>query len=202
MFKGLNDKVTLNENFYNIKTDHETIVLGELEKCKFTNCLLKNCHFDRTSFVACDFTNTAFLNVEFYECSFIKCKFKQTKMQGVTFINNHFKQVNFDETKNLFVSFSNCKWRQISSLNTTWQDTLLENVDLKKVIFSNNNLLKTEWYLTSLKDVDLSTCLISDIKISLKDLEGVILDSSQLYILAPLLKIKLKDVSYEDDCCT
>ena len=64
---------------------------------------------------------------------------------------------------------------------------------MNKVNFNNCKLIKTDFFETKLDKVDFRTCDISEMRVKLEDLRGLIVTSYQAVYLSTLLGLKIED---------
>ena len=73
------------------------------------------------------------------------------------------------------------------------KEASINNIKWKNLKFSESNLTSAEFYNTQLKNLDLRTSTIKNIKVTINNLKGLIVNLEQALELSLLLGINIKE---------
>lgn len=159
--------------FDHIFFDHFELTNGYLLDVVLEGCDLANAHF----------SNTLFRRVIFKSCKLVGADFSDCSFDQVLFDNCLMPMSNFSHFTSKGIHFQQCDMN-----NTSFMECLL-----KKVSWKDCKLTHTEFLHAPLANVDLTTCQIDGISLTLNDLKGAIVTSSQALALSHLLGLQIKD---------
>ena len=80
----------------------------------------------------------------------------------------------------------------------SFEESIIKNCKLNKVIFNSINFNLSNIYNTKLKDIDLSSCNLRNIYSDLNSIKGSIIEPYQAMDLIPLLEVKIRS-KYENN---
>ena len=123
------------------------------------------------------------LRVELRDCRVTGALFADAELDGVRFVGCHLGYASFSGVRCRQVSFESCRldesvFARAHLVGTSFLDCELDGIDLEGA---------------SLKDVDVSTSRLSDIKVGVKDLRGLVVSRAQASVLAALLGLVVRD---------
>ncbi len=105
------------------------------EKERFSNISLRNLLVYDGDFSKLIFDNVTFENVSFIKTSFSRIHFKNVHMKNISFIDCSIRESLME-----WVKFSHGYSREL-----TFEDSVLQYVDLSSMLFSRTNFVKIEW---------------------------------------------------------
>lgn len=184
-----------NYKLENIYIENETITLD-------TNVVIKSCKFNGVVFDKTDikfgnledveFINSDLSNLNFMDTTFFRVKFENCKLFGTNFIDSDFDNVIIKDSMCNLINIAGLKMQNSKLTNSNFKESRIMSCTLKNNIIENIDLSKSDIIDTSLKDIDLSSSNISNIKIDLKSVRGVVINFEQSMDLIGLLGVKIK----------
>lgn len=171
------------EGYYDyFEIDHSII-----KKCDFSKSNLQGIDISDTEVISSNFSNVdlssrSYKNMKFVDSTLVGVDFNSSFLENVTFINCNLSYSNFSGCNIRNVKFENCKLDDASFNSLKWKSLLFDNCTMKSV----------EFFQTKLKDIDLSNCQISDLRVPIDSLKGLVVSYEQAIGLSLLLGIKIK----------
>ena len=178
----------------NIHISYKKINKCEFNNVKLLNINFKNVEFFEVCFTDCDLSNTIFEECHLTRVIFKNCKLLGVNISGVSYLNNviidecHCKYIYFSGNEKIPMPFSN-----IIIKNSDLTGSRFLYIKLNETVFDNVILKYSEIFNTSFREIDLSNCQINDMKISIFDARGVIVNENQALALINLFGIVVKD---------
>ena len=170
---------------------------------KINSSIFENVSFNNTSIEAlditdvifknCDLSNLSFINSIMYRVEFINCK-----LYGTSFIDCTFNNVKIDRSMCKYINMSDNDIIKSVFEDCSFEESIIKNCKLNKVIFNNINFNLSNIYNTKLKDIDLSSCNLRNIYSDLNSIKGSIIEPYQAMDLIPLLEVKIRS-KYENN---
>ncbi|MEQ8626486.1 pentapeptide repeat-containing protein [Ekhidna sp.] len=158
----------------------------EYEGCTFLNCNLANGNFSTTRFIECEFVDCNLSNVLISETSFREVTFRNCKMIGIQFdtCNQLLFEASFEscqldhsvffQMKLKQAHFMNCQLVETDFSETDLSSSKLVGCDLSGAKFDHTNLEKADLTRSFNFMIDPETNSISQAKISLSQLPGLL----------------------------
>ena len=167
----------------------------------FLEADIKFKEFENCTFSYCDFTDCTFQTVTFIDCTFLDCNFKATKinyvsLRGVWFTRCDFTSVNFAMTDQVIfefhfkdclldyaqfyalklkkIQFINCSMIAVDFMGSDLTDALFDNCNLRKTVFIDTILHKTDFYTSYGYTIDLEKNKVKKALFSTVGLKGLL----------------------------
>ena len=161
----------------------ENMIFDCLEN-DYIQCVFKNVDFSK-----CDLSNKYFEQCTFFHCDFSNSIYSKFISKGNEYISSKFVGTNMMESRLENVSFKECVLRY----SNFSESNFIRIKKLNKVNFDHCKLIRTDFFETKLDKMDFRTCDISEIKVKLEDLRGLIVTSYQAVSLSTILGLKIID---------
>lgn len=167
----------------------------------FLEADIKFKEFENCTFSYCDFTDCTFQTVTFIDCTFLDCNFKATKinyvsLRGVWFTRCDFTSVNFAMTDQVIfefhfkdclldyaqfyalklkkIQFINCSMIAVDFMGSDLTEALFDNCNLRKTVFIDTILHKTDFYTSYGYTIDLEKNKVKKAFFSTDGLKGLL----------------------------
>ena len=164
-----------NANVEESALERALLIEAKLEKLGLKDVVLKACDF---SAARCS------------ESSFLRAYFKGGRMAGVDFSRSTLHDVVFEDCKLDMANFRFTKLKRVRFVNCIMNETEFQVAELSEVDFESCHLEKVEFAQCKIKQVDVRTSQLYDIR-SWQSLKGLIIDPTQLVMIAPELANEL-----------
>ena len=118
-------------------------------------------------------------------------------MTGVDLSRSTLQDVIFEDCKLDMANFRFSKLKRVKFINCTFSETDFQAAELHEVSFGSCQLGKVEFGQAKIKQVDVRTSELYDIR-GWQSLKGLVIDSTQLVMVAPQLANELGIVVKEE----
>ena len=164
--------------FEGVRVDGGTFAESRLPRLRWSDvaCL-------RTDLSTVVWTEAKLTRVEIRDCRMTGAILEGAELDAVRFVGCHLGYASFERARLRHVSFESCRLDESvftggSLLGTAFLDCELRGIDLEGA---------------SLKDADVSTSRLTDVKVGVKDLRGLVVNREQASVLAALLGLVVRD---------
>lgn len=162
--------------------DRVLLIEAKLEKLSLGDVELKACDF---SAAHCS------------ESSLVRVHFNGARMTGVDFSRSTFKDIIFEDCKLDMANFRFAKLTRVKFINCMLNEADFQVAELREVAFESCHLEKVEFGQSKIKQVDVRSSQLYDIR-GWQSLKGLVIDSTQLVMVAPQLANELGIVIKEN----
>ena len=174
------------QNFEGVVYSSSSLLKGDVENCRFTNCTLKDLHLSGIKFVDCEFKECNLSNAIVKSTGFQNAVFKNCKLLGVNFADSnpfllsfHFEDclLNLSSFYNLKIEgakFKNCKLHEADFSGGDLTASSFVNCDLAGAIFDNSILEKADFQTAFNYAIDPNSNRIKKAKFSMAGILGLL----------------------------
>lgn len=174
-------------DFSKIKTKSISFTKTIFRKVIFSESDMKrlrlyDCRFEQCDIVNANWANSAIQRTEFFQC----------RITGFNINGSQLKTISFKECKGEYTQFRQLQCKSISFKQCQLSFADFSESLMPEAVFTECDINNSDFLNTYLKDADIRSTNIDNIRIGIKELQGVIVDPSQALYLAGLLGIKIK----------
>jgi uncharacterized protein YjbI with pentapeptide repeats len=160
-----------------VRVEGGTMAESRLSKLRWTDVACA-----RTDLSTVVWEEAKLTTVEFRDCRMTGAILPDAELDGVRFVGCHMA----------YASFSGAKFRQVSFSSCRLDESIFTGAKLMGTSFFDCELGGVDLEGATLKDVDVSTSRLSQVKVGVKDLRGLIVSREQAAALAALLGLVVR----------
>ena len=108
---------------------------------------------------------------------------------GTRFDECSMKNVLFNSSLGKYSNFAYSKLDGVNIIESDFQNSVFQELQIKKLAFDSTNLSKAVFYNTKLKGIDFTTCNIEDIQLGVNEISGASVSVVQALDLTRLMGI-------------
>ena len=153
-----------------------------LAETRFSSPRLVDTRLEHCDLANADWPAGSYLRLEFLDCRMLGFKTIEGKLRDVLFANCNLSFAQFRMAEMRSVVFENCLLKEADFYGANLQGTRFQACDLRQADFSG----------CKLKDADVRGSQVEALRVSAKDLAGLIVDVMQAAELARLLGVKIR----------
>lgn len=178
----------------------QAILSGDGVGLRAPNISIEESVFERALLIEAKLEKLGLRDVELKACDFsaahcsesslVRVHFNGGRMTGVDFSRSTLQDVVFEDCKLDMANFRFAKLTRVKFVNCMMNETDFQVAELKEVAFAGCHLEKVEFGQSKIKQVDVRSSQLYDIR-GWQSLKGLIVDSTQLVVIAPQLANEL-----------
>lgn len=179
------EQVMLSGEGVGLRASNLSIEESVLDRVRLIEAKLEKLSLGDVELKACDFSAA-----HCSESSLVRVRFNSGRMTGVDFSRSTLKDVVFEDCKLDMANFRFTKLARVKFINCMLHEADFQVAELQEVTFEGCRIEKVEFGQSKIKHVDVRTSQLYDIR-GWQSLRGLIIDSTQLVIIAPQLANEL-----------
>jgi uncharacterized protein YjbI with pentapeptide repeats len=156
---------------------------GTMAESRLSRLLWTDVACARTDLSTVVWEEAKLTRVEFRDCRMTGAILPDAELDGVRFLGCHLA----------YASFTGSTFRQVSFEACRLDESIFSGANLSGTVFVDCELRGVDLEGANLKDADVSTSRLTEVKVGVKDLRGLIVSREQAAALATLLGLVVRD---------